>query len=541
MAKTSTAEVIVESLIAHGVDMVFGIPGVHTYDLIDAIARRRDALRFINTRHEQGAAYMAYGYARSTGKTGVYTVVPGPGMLNSSAALATALGANTPVLCLTGNIMSHLMGKGRGQLHELPDQLATMASITKWSARIDQPTDAGDVMSEAFWQMHSGRPGPVAIEVPWDVFGQVGDVSPLPAAKPITRPSIDANTIAEAAELLSEAKNPMVIVGAGAMDARAEVEQLAELLRAPVTCHRSGKGVISDASPHSLSMAAAYELWPEVDVVVGIGTRLELVYFRWQVEPDGLNTIRIDIDHEEFDRIPTTVGIHADAAEGTRALNTALAERVAPRSSRAEEFNAVASEARSAYEVVQPQVGYLDVIRDVLPDDGFFVEEISQVGFTARFAFPVFEPRTYVTGGYQENLGFGFATALGVKAAHPERAVVSINGDGGFLFAMAELATAAQHDLGVVAIVFDNRAFGNVLRDQTTKFDGRLLGSELHNPDFAQLGKVFGVHAAEVHSPEALGTELALALERNEPALISVILEDVETSPWPFIRPNAKR
>ncbi|MGO4836986.1 thiamine pyrophosphate-binding protein, partial [Rhizobiaceae sp. 2RAB30] len=190
MTKVTTSDIIVDALVAHGVDTVFGIPGAHCYELSDALARRSNEIRFIHTRHEQGAGYMAYGYAKSSGKPGVYTVVPGPGVLNSGAALCTAYGANSPVLCLTGNIMSHLIGQGRGQLHELPDQLATLRGLTKWSERINHPSEAAGNMTEAFRQMQSGRSRPVAVEVPWDVFGQTGVGSEIaPAA--LARPAVD--------------------------------------------------------------------------------------------------------------------------------------------------------------------------------------------------------------------------------------------------------------------------------------------------------------------------------------------------------------
>ena len=542
MTRFTTGDAIVESLIAHGVDTIFGIPGVHTYDLVDAIARRSSDIRFIGTRHEQGAGYMAYGYARTTGRVGVYTVVPGPGMLNSSAALSTALGGNTPVLCLTGNIMRDFIGKGRGQLHELPDQLATLRSITKWAERIDQPSEAAGVVDTAFAQMLAGRRGPAAIEVPWDVFGLEDDIEIVNDTTLPVAPAVDADAIREAAALLGEASCPMIMVGAGAMHASAEVQALAEFLQAPVTAHRSGKGVVSNDHPLSVSSYAAYQMFAEVDVVVGIGSRLELPHMRWQYQPDGQRTIRIDIDPDEMGRLPVDVAVVADASDGTAALLDALRRDGQARPSKTDEVETVSRDARSAYEVVQPQLGYLDVIREVLPDDGFLVEEICQAGFTARFGYPVYQPYTYVTGGYQENLGFGFGTALGVKVAHPDRPVVSINGDGGFMFGAQELATAAHHNIGVVAVVFDNGAYGNVKRDQASRFDGRLLGSEFTNPDFVALGEAYGVRSAGVSSPVEFRDALVSAVAEDGPALIRVELEPgEESSPWPFTRPGVQR
>lgn len=535
----TTAQVIADRLIAHGVDTLFGIPGVHMYDFIDACWEVRDKLRFISTRHEQGAGYMAYGYAKSSGRVGAYTVVPGPGMLNSSAALCTAYGATTPVLCVTGNIMSHLIGSGRGQVHELPDQLATMRGLTKWSERINYPTDAPSVMAEAFRQLQSGRVRPVAVETPWDVVGMKADVDPDVMAQPIPPPPPDTDQIAAAAELIARAKNPLIMVGAGALHAADEILELAKLLQAPVTAHRSGKGIVGEDSPYGMSMVAAWDYWTDVDLLIGIGSRLELQHFRWQWFPEGLKTIRIDIDHTEMVRLRPDIGVVTDSALGTCALIAECKKTMGKRANREEEFERIKAGAAEAIRSVQPQMAYLDKIREVLPRDGFFVEEISQVGFTARFGFPVYKPRQYVTCGYQDNLGFGFNTALGVKVANPDKAVVAVCGDGGFMFGVQELATAVAYGINLVTIVFNNRTFGNVRRDQLTSYDGHLLGVDLANPDFVKLAESFGVTSWRVDSPEELGPVLEKALAADAPVLIEVKQEcGTEHTPWPFISPT---
>ncbi|MBY4627775.1 thiamine pyrophosphate-dependent enzyme [Rhizobium croatiense] len=534
--KETTGQAIARSLVAHGIDTVFGIPGAHMYDFNDALYGARDKIRFIHTRHEQGAGYMAYGYAKSTGRIGAYTVVPGPGLLNSGAALCTAYGANAPVLCITGNIMSHLIGQGRGQLHELPDQLATMRGITKTAERINHQSETGSVMAEVVGKMLSGRRGPGAIEAPWDVFGQSGPEVDLPMGASAPHPAVNPDRVAAAAALLSGARNPMIMVGGGAADAGAEIAALAELLQSPVTSHRSGKGIVADDHPNYLNFAAAYEYWKKVDVLIGIGSRLELQFMRWKWLPKGLKIIRIDIDPTEMVRLKPDVGIVADAAPGTQALINALAGP--RREDRTSEFAELNNQARSRFSGVQPQLAYLDAIREALPRDGFFVEEVSQMGFTARFAFPVYGPRQYVTCGYQDNLGFGFNTALGVKVANPDKAVVSVSGDGGFMFGVQELATAVQHKIAVVAVVFNNSAYGNVLRDQKQAYEGRYLGSDLTNPDFVALGESFGIRSFKVTRPGELKNRIEEALSLDQPVLIEVPIEKgSEASPWPFIHP----
>lgn len=538
MPRMTTGEIIAQSLIANGVDTVFGIPGAHMYDFNDALARVTDKVRFIHTRHEQGAGYMAYGYAKSTGKVGAYTVVPGPGLLNSGAALCTAYGANAPVLCVTGNIMSHLIGQGRGQLHELPDHLGTLRGLTKWADRIDHPTEATGLMDEAFRQMLSGRQRPVGIEAPWDVFGMAAEVDEPVAATPLPAPRPDPDQLAEAAALIRAAKHPLIMLGSGAIGAEAEVAALARLLQAPVTAHRSGKGVLPEDDPLSLLPPAAWQYWQECDLLIGVGSRLELQYFRWRWMREGLKVLRIDIDPTEMVRLKPDLGLVTDSAEGLRALLAAL-EDMPARPDRGADLATLRDEATEALRAVQPQEGYLRVIREVLPRDGFFVEEVSQVGFTARMAFPVYAPRQYVTCGYQDNLGFGFNTALGVKVAHPDKPVVSISGDGGFMFGMQELATARQFNIAVVAIVFNNAAYGNVRRDQQTVYGNRLLGADLENPDFVALARSFGVKAMLAGDPEELRAALTEALALNAPVVIEVpVPRGSDSSPWPFIHPQ---
>ena len=246
--------------------------------------------------------------------------------------------------------------------------------------------------------------------------------------------------------------------------------------------------------------------------------------------------MRLDIDPTEMVRLKPEIGMVADSAAGTGALLDALHPLIGKRVSREPEFLAIKARAHAAIQAVQPQVGYIDAIREALPRDGFFVEEISQVGFAARFAFPVYAPRQYVTCGYQETLGFGFNTALGVKVAHPDKAVVSVTGDGGFLFGVQELATAVQHGINLVTVVFNNGSYGNVRRDQIQQYGGRLLGADLENPDFVKLAESFGVRALRAANPPDLRAKLQAAIEANAPAVIEVPIErGAEASPWPLI------
>jgi acetolactate synthase-1/2/3 large subunit len=532
----SGGDAIVQSLIAHGVDTVFGLPGVQTYGIFDALHRAGDAVALFCPRHEQTAGYMAFGYAKSTGKVGVYTVVPGPGVLNSAAALCSAYGASTPLVCLTSEVPSAFIGQGKGHLHELPDQLATLRTLTKWSGCAGRPAEAPGLVAEAFRQALSGRPRPVALEMPWDAVDAseaVQLVAPLALDPP---PEPDPEAIDRAAALLQRAENPMLMVGGGATEAAAEIRELAERLQAPVVSFRSGRGIVADDHPLGFTCAAGFGRWAQTDVLLGIGSRLELQWFRWPDQPDGLRIVNVDIDPQQAERLAPAVPIVADAREAVRALLDALPAQ--PRPSRSAELEAAKEHTAEQFQAVEPHVAFLAAIRRALPRDGFFVEELCQAGFASYFAFPVYEPRTFVTCGHQGTLGFGFPTALGVKAANPDRAVVSITGDGGFLFGLSDLATAAQYGLGVVTVVFDNAAYGNVLRDQKRLYEGRVTGAELRNPDFVALAESFGVAARTADTAAELEDAVGTAVSEGAPALIHVRVDPrQEVSPWRFLMP----
>jgi acetolactate synthase I/II/III large subunit len=537
MASISGGEAIVGGLVAHGVDTVFGLPGAQIYGLFDAFQQAQ--LRVIGARHEQACGYMAFGYARASGKPGVFSVVPGPGVLNAGAALLTAFGANEPVLCLTGQVPTKFLDQGRGHLHEMPDQLATLRSFVKWAERIEYPGDAPTLVSRAFQEMGSGRPGPVALEMPWDVFTQRAEIA---AAKPFelfAAPPPDSDRINAAAAAITASKNPMIFVGSGAIDAGDEILELAELIDAPVVAFRSGRGIVSNAHELGLTMAAAYRLWPQTDLILGIGTRLELPGWRWPYRPDGQKSIRIDIDAAEMRRFAADVAIVADAQAATGDLLAAV-RRVgySKQKGRRAAIREASATAHEQIQAIQPQMAYLNILREVLPENAIVTDELSQVGFASWYGFPVYQPRTFISSGYQGTLGSGFPTALGAKVAHPDRAVVAITGDGGFMFAVQELATAVQFNIGVVTLVFNNNAYGNVRRDQINVFDGRVVASDLVNPDFVRLAESFGAGASRVSSPEAFRPALEKALAHGGPYLIAIeVPRDSESNPWAFIHP----
>lgn len=538
MTTLTGGEAIVSGLVAHGVDTVFGLPGAQVYGLFDAFHQAQ--LKVIGARHEQACGYMAFGYARSSGRPGVFSVVPGPGVLNASAALLTAYGCNEPVLCVTGQVPTQFLGKGRGHLHEMPDQLATLRTYVKWADRIEHPGNAPATVARAFQEMTSGRRGPASVEMPWDIFTQRADVAAAQVLEPLPAPRPDPDMIRQAAALIKSSKAPMIFVGSGAIEASAEILELAEMIDAPVVAFRSGRGIVSNAHELGLTMAAAYKLWPNTDLMIGIGSRLELpTMSRWPYRPDGLKSIRIDIDPVEMRRFISDTAIVADAKAATADLTAAVSKagysKTAGRRAAIREASATAL---AEIQRIQPQMAYLNILREVLPANAIVTDELSQFGFASWYGFPIYEPRTFITSGYQGTLGSGFPTALGAKVANPDKPVVAITGDGGFMFGVQELATAVQFNIGVVTLVFNNNAYGNVRRDQRERFDGRVVASDLVNPDFVKLAESFGVASARVTAPDQFRAAMEKALSHSGPYLISVeVTRDSEVSPWAFIHP----
>ena len=537
MPRMTGGDAIVDSLLRHGIDTIYGLPGVQMYGLFDAFARNANRLRVINARHEQTTAYMALGSALSTGKPSAFTVVPGPGVMNTMGALTTAWGVNAPVMCITGQVPSAMIGRGRGQLHEMPDQLATLKTLLKFAERIEHPTEAPQVMARAFQAMLSGRPGPVAVEVPWDMFPATADVTPVEPLGKRANPLPDPDKIAALAKLVDGARAPMIWVGGGAAHASAEILALAEKIGAPVVSFRTGKGVVDSRHPLSLNTVSGFHLWDKTDLLIGIGTRLDVPIARWAPAPAGLKVARIDIDPAEHRRLPVDVAIVADSADGAAALAALVARRDDP--ARRDAVTGAKAAALAQIQKAQPQYSLVEAIRDVLPDDGILVDEVTQVAYIAWYGYPVHQPRGLITSGFSGTLGYGFPTALGVKAANPDRAVISITGDGGFLFGGSDLATAMQFGINLVTVVVNNAAYGNVLRDQQRFYDGRHSGSVLTNPDFLAYARAFGVAAWRVETAEELRVALREALAANVPAMIEVVSDITKDyPPYEFHQPK---
>ena len=532
-ARMTTAEAAVAALIAHGVDTIYALPGVHNDPLFDALFRAGDRLRTVHTRHEQGAAYMALGAALATGAPQVYTVVPGPGLLNSAAALLTAYGMNAPVLALIGQIPQSAIGRGLGHLHEIRDQAGIIARLVDFSARIREPREAADLVAGALRAMNTRRPGPAVLECAIDVWGRSAPVPVVGPPPPLPQPPIDEDAVAAAAERLVAAKRPLIVAGGGAQGASAEVTELSRLLQSPVLAYRRGRGVLDSRDPLSVTLPLGRELWGEADAVLAVGTRLFYPFTQWGIDRE-LAIVRVDADPEEPERFARpAVALIGDAGPILRGLIDALAPHRRP--SRRAEMQERQATMRRRLDKLAPQIAFLDAIRSELPEDGIFVDEVTQIGFAARLLFPVHKPRTFLSPGYQDNLGWGFATALGAQDARRDVPVLSISGDGGFLFTSNELATAMRHRIPLTVVVFSDGAFGNVRRIQEEHFGNRLIASDLANPDFVRYAQSFGAEAERARDPDELRAALKRAFKRRDgPTLIEVPVGPMP-SPWEFI------
>jgi len=520
MARLSGGEALAKQLAREGIRVVFGLPGVQLYGAIAGL-RDEPSIRFITARHEQATTYMADGYARAGGGIGAALVVPGPGLLNAAAGLSTAYSASSPVLMIAGQVPRRSIGRDVGVLHEVNDQMDAIAGVTKWRRRVLEVGEVAGAVRAAVRQLKTGRPRPVHIEIPPDVLEEEADVALLPPAEG-DRAGAPEPAIARAVELLLAAQRPVIYAGGGAVlsGAHEALVAVAEHLQAGIATTAEGKGVVSDGS--DLSLGAA--LWPKnplrrhldaADVILVVGSRLAVAGFQ-----PGQQVIQVDVDPDEIGRNHgLTFGVVGDA----RLTCERVLERLraaAPRPSRKAEREALRAEI-AALDTQEPNASIVRSLRAAVPEDGIVIAGMTQIGYYSRPFWPVYRPRTYLTSSYSGNLGFEYPTALGAKVACPDRAVVAICGDGGFMYNAQEMSTAVKYGINVVAVVFNDEAFGNVSRDLDEAWGGT-FAAELRNPDFMKLADAYGVVGLRAERPTDVGDLVRKALALDRPALIEV-------------------
>ncbi|HYU17484.1 MAG TPA: thiamine pyrophosphate-binding protein [Chloroflexota bacterium] len=540
MARLTGGELAVRTLSAAGVDLVFGIVSVHNVPIYDAM-NRLGSVRPVPVRHEQAAVLMADGYSRASGRLGVALTSTGPGAANAMGSMVEAYTASSPVLHLTGQVESQYLGKAKGFLHEARDQLAMLAASSKWAGRPNSTREIPVVLGEAIRQAVTGRRRPVSVELPIDLQN-AEDEADVPVFEGFARLEPSSDEITRAAQIVAGAKRPLIWAGGGviASEASAELRTLAELLRAGVITSNTGRGSLPEDHPlciGNLSVEApVQDLAKEADVLIAIGTRFQgSPTQNWRMTlPDTI--VHMDIDPTEIGKnYPAAQGVTGDARPALAALVAALGGRVQTEMGWPERVAQTRAAARAALrERIGQHAKIMDSLRAALPRDAIVVKDATISAYTwGNRLLEVYEPRTSMNPTCGA-IGPGLPLALGAATARPDRQVVCIAGDGGFVYNMAELATAVQQQLPVVVLLFNDGGYGILRHIQDRAFEGRRIAVDLHTPDFAKVAEAFGVWSRRVDRIEAFNPALTEALAAGGPALIEIDSRAIGPMPTPY-------
>jgi acetolactate synthase-1/2/3 large subunit len=517
----------IRALERQGVEVVFGIPGVHTLEIYDALVD--SSIMHVLARHEQGAGFMADGYARASGKPGVAVIITGPGITNVMTAVGEAYTDSSPLMVLSSNVEQAWAGKMLGHLHDLSDQLGVMRAVTKWNAQATSVAEVPALVNEAFTQMKSGRARPTHVEVPLDVLSEFGEAE---FAGPITaHPAApERDDIARAVDLLKSAERIVIWCGGGAVSSAAgdAIGALAEQLGAPIVTSTMGKGSVPD--DHRMVVGRLWEpgnpvdgLFKSADAALVFGSKLGAMETEYQRMPLPKTIIRVDVDPEEIQRNYTPAhAIVADARLAAEALLSSLKDvGVRKTGSSAEDVLRLKSASLdSSWGATQKP--YVDALRAAIPRDGILVSDMTMMGYVCCARYPVYEPRTFLFPQGYGTLGFSLPAAIGAKVARPDATVVPIVGDGGFQYTMQEVATAVQFKLGLPIVIFNDSTYTAVKSEQASKYDRRFIAVDLVNPDYLKLADAYGIPSVRATSPDALTEAITAAAKRDQPTIIDV-------------------
>ncbi|MEM7422650.1 MAG: thiamine pyrophosphate-dependent enzyme [Pseudomonadota bacterium] len=532
MTKT-VAHALCQGMIDVGIDHLFCLPGVQNDDFFNALVDY-PALKPVAVRHEQACSYMATGAALASGRPYGYCVVPGQGVLNAASGHSTAFATSARVFALLGQNKADFIGQMHGQLHELPDQMGVVSQISKHAVALRDPAAIGGQIDGALSALVNGHTAPVTVECPLDVWIAPAE---MPGAIKPESPPVDQDAINAAADLLAGARNPIICLGGGAHGVPDAIAEIADMLKAPVSALRQGKGAYDEARPLSVMGPVAHELWKTVDVALGIGTRFMWHEMVWGID-DDLTLIQINADPDEINRRGNVaVPINAMAEDALPLLIDALARRLGKVEDRTPQIGALNAGFKKRVQALQPTHDDLMVIREVIGDDGVFVDDLTQVAYAARYILPVHRPRGYVCAGYAGTLGWGLPAGLGAAVACPGKRVITVQGDGGFLYGASEIATAVKYAIPHVTLVYNDSAYGNVRRIQEERFGhNRTIASDLVNPDIVKFTESFGAFGIRA-KPGAEGLRAALeeAFRQDGPAVVEVPTPERYPSPWSHI------
>lgn len=531
MEAITCGQAAMKLLSAYEVDTVFGMAGTMTVELYRGLALA--GIRHVQCRNEQGASLMADGYARATGKPGVCTVIAGPGVTNAATGIAQAYCDSQPLLVLSGACATLTQAKGWGAIHELDDQAAVTAGFTAFSAMIRYPAELPELIARAYAVFRGSRPRPVHLSLPRDVLPMPVEAEWKPRRAP-SLPMPDPAAIEEAADRLAQAKRPLILVGGGAVGTRETLTDIAERIGAPVLSTNAGKGILPQS--HSLSLGcsivqeASQQALADADVVLLVGSELSAGdHFLPNLDIPG-DIIRIDIDPTELTSMySAAVPIQADARAAMRALSSALSSRKPTQRSQGEVRvrDVLARNAAKMTEVERLHARVWKTLRSALPADAIVMGDASQIVYTGSFAMPMEMERCWYYSGTYCSLGVALPMAIGAKVGAPHRPVIAVAGDGGIMFTVNELATAAEERLALPVIVWNNDALKEIV-DQMDRRQIPRIGVEPKSPDFLGLAQSLGCHAARAASADHLAQSVRDALIADRPTVIEVR----QDSPW---------
>ncbi len=525
MAKLSGGEALIKSMVREGVEVVFGLPGVQMYGIVAAL-RDEPSIKFIVTRNETATSYMADGYARTTGKPGVVMVVPGPGIYNAGGGLSTAFSRSSPIVLIAGQIPRATIGKNLGGLHEVNDQKEITNPVTKWQKLVVRPGEIPENIHEAFRQAQSDRPSPVHFELPPETMVEREEVELLEPAQ-IVRKVPDNSSLETAAKEIAAAKKPVIYAGGGIArsDAETELVAFAEAHNIAVITSAGGKGTISERHPLALgaSLGPAGQLKDyieDADLIIGIGTRFSM---RTQAG-GGARLVHIDADPEMIGHVHSnSLGVIGDVKATLPLLSAAIEAAGGGKwHSPAEEVATIQKNlADSEDELNRPQEDYLQALQRGAPDAAVMIFGMTQLGYYSRPRWITENPKTYIDSGYSGNLGFAFPTALGAKVGNPDKPVICVSGDGGFMYNSSEISTAVKYGINLVTVIYNDGHYGNVARDLDDDFGGS-YETEFVNPDFVALAEAYGAVGLRAKDPFDVENLIPQALAMNKPVFIDV-------------------
>ncbi len=516
-------QAVIALLEAYGVDTVFGIPGVHTLELYDGLGS--SAIRHVLPRHEQGAGFMADGYARASGRPGVCVLITGPGVTNAATPIGQAYSDSVPMLVISSVGETADLGMGRGRLHEITSQQAVTAPMTAFSATAMTPGEVPDLVARAFALFRAARPRPVHISLPLDVLAAPARFEAVARDCPAP-PTPSPESVAAAAELISAARRPVILAGGGAVDCGAALAALAEKLGAAVVLTTAAKGVVPDGHPLCLGATLVHrpvqKLLASADVVIAVGTELAETDSWTRRLPIEGKLIRIDIDAATAARdTPAQAALVGDAGAALAALDDALADG-AGGGFEAAELDALRAGLRDLRSPLgRKHARVLDALREALPDTGFVASDMTQIAYTGNHYFPCPRPRSWFHPSGFGTLGFALPAAIGARLAAPARAAVALVGDSGLLFTAQELATAVELGLPIAVVLWNNDGPGQI-RDDMKARGMTPVGVDPQNPDFLALARAFGCHDVRAESFDGFQGALADAFAADRPTLIEV-------------------